>query len=291
MSATYDETILNVPPPELRFVPTRDLLPHEEHDPQRSAPLIKRIAAAEVWLHPPIVTPLPDDPSKYIVLDGANRCFSVQQLGYPHILVQVVHYDTPQVQLNTWNHAVEGLALNDIISHIRKLDHVDMRVGDLLEAQAELAQRDAIAYIIDLQDESHPAYILCSDERTMATRTRRLRDIVDCYKNDARLERINSSDTEPVLDLYPHATALVVFPRYEPAELLFAAREQILLPPGISRHIIHGRAMRLLYPIETLKDEATSLDAKNAALQNWLQERLERRAVRFYAEACYMFDD
>lgn len=291
MSATYDETILSTPPPVLQFVSTAKLLPHEEHDPQRSEPLIKRIAAADIWLHPPIVTPLGDDDEHYVVLDGANRCFSVQQLGYPHILVQVVRYDTPQVQLDTWNHALEGFDTKIILERIGQLENVELRQGDLLEAQAELAQRDAIAYIVDFQTTPHNVYILCSDERTMSSRTERLRAIVDCYKSDARLERINSSQVETVLNLYPNTHALVVFPHYEPSEIRFAAREQILLPPGISRHIIHGRAMRLLYPIDTLKDDQTPLSTKNENLQAWVQEQLNRRAVRFYAESCYMFDD
>lgn len=291
MNSTYDEKILSAPPPVLRFVPTNSLLAHEEHDPQRSTPLVKRIAAADVWLHPPIVTPLSGDDEHYVVLDGANRCFSVQQLGYPHILVQVVEYNSQQVQLGTWNHALEGITTTEIMGRIQQLERVEMRIGDMLEAQAELAQRDAIAYIVDLKTNPHDVHILCSDERTMAARTERLRAIVDCYKNDARLERIDSSHADLVLGLYPRATALVVFPHYEPSEIQFAAREQILLPPGISRHIIYGRAMRLLYPIETLKDPQTPITDKNKTLQAWVQNQLDKRAVRFYAESCYMFDD
>jgi hypothetical protein len=33
-------------------------------------------------------------------LDGANRCYAFKELGYPHILVQVVSYDNSYVELD-----------------------------------------------------------------------------------------------------------------------------------------------------------------------------------------------
>jgi hypothetical protein len=39
---------------------------------------------------PPILTVTPQD--QYIILDGANRCYSFQALQLPFILVQIVHY-------------------------------------------------------------------------------------------------------------------------------------------------------------------------------------------------------
>ncbi len=290
MNPHYDETILNVPTPILRFIPTDSLLAHEEHDHQRSTPLIKRVVESGIWLHPPIVTPLDDESGLYVVLDGANRCHVIRSLGYPHILVQIVHYDSGQVQLDRWNHILAGLATAPLLDRISALPHVDIRPSDLLEARAELAQRDALVYIVDFA-ESDQVHLVVTDERTIKTRTERLCTIVDCYKQDAKLERINTDNLEQVKRMYPQAQTLVAFPRYEPSEILYAAREQVLLPPGISRHVIQGRAMRLLYPLHHLADGSTSLDDKNAVLAKWVQRRIDERAVRFYAESSYLFDD
>ena len=49
--------------------------------------------------------------------------------------------------------------------------------------------------------------------------------------------------------------------------------------------------MRLLYPIETLKDTNQSLEQKNTDLEQWVRQQIDKRAVRFYAESTYMFDD
>lgn len=290
MNPHYDETILDVSTPVLRFIRTDRLLVHEEHDHQRSAPLMKRIEASGIWLHPPIVTPLHDTDEHYVVLDGANRCHAIASLQYPHILVQVVTYDSGQVQLDRWNHVLGTMEPKLLIERTSALPHVDIRPSDMLEARAELAQRDALAYIVDFRDNDR-VYLLCTDERTMKTRTERLRAIVDCYKHDAKLDRINTDRLPQVKEMYPQATMLVAFPHYEPTEILYAAREKILLPPGISRHVIQGRAMRLLYPLEHLADETTSIEEKNAALSQWVQQRIDERAVRFYAESSYLFDD
>ncbi|MCA9906825.1 MAG: hypothetical protein KC547_23380, partial [Anaerolineae bacterium] len=63
------------------------------------------------------------------------------------------------------------------------------------------------------------------------------------------------------------------------------------LPPGISRHIVHGRAIRVNYPLDALRDSSLTLDDKNARLQDWIRHRLASRAVRYYAEATYQFDE
>lgn len=290
MTSRNDETILNIPAPVLRFVPIDALFPHEEHDPQRSAPLTQRIAAADSWLHPPIVTPFDTDDDHYVVLDGANRCFAVKELGYPHILVQVVDYDSGQVKLDTWNHVLTKANTQRILQDMYQLPHIEMAEADLLEAKAELAQRDAIAYFLDF-DNNQQVHMIATDERTMRDRTEKLRMIVDCYKHACTLDRINTEDPEQVLALYPKANGLMVFPHYEASEILFAAREHILLPPGISRHIIEGRAMRVMYPLEALKNMEESIEEKNAKLQQWLEDKIANRALRFYAESSFMFDD
>lgn len=290
MNSHYDETILNVPTPILRFIPTESLLAHEEHDQQRSTPLIKRVVDSGIWLHPPIVTPLDDDSGRYVVLDGANRCHVISSLGYPHILVQIVYYDSGQVQLDRWNHVLANLPTATLLDRISAIPNVSFHQTDLLEARAELAQRDALVYVIDLAG-GDDVYLVTTDERTIKTRTERLRAIVDCYKADAKLDRINTDKHDEIKAMYPQADTLVAFPHYEPSEILYAAREQVLLPPGISRHVIQGRAMRLLYPLHHLADTETPLAMKNAALAAWTQQRIDERAVRFYAESSYMFDD
>lgn len=284
------EPALEIPPPVLRFVPTDSVLAHEEHDQQRFAPLLKRIPESKIWLHPPIVAPIPDSNGKYVILDGANRCHAVAKLEYPHILVQVVEYESGQVTLDTWSHVISQLEPQKFLPEIQALSDINIHQADIWSARAELANRDALAYIIDITH-NRDVYVIDSEARGMRARTELLRAIVNTYKTRCVLERINTTDPVHVEQMFSNATGLVVFPHYEPAEIVVAARDKILLPPGISRHIIQGRAMRLLYPLETLMDTNTSIEQKNKDLETWINERIAKRAVRLYAEATFNFDD
>ncbi|MBI5930974.1 MAG: hypothetical protein HY862_16820 [Chloroflexi bacterium] len=284
-----DDSISEVRPPMLRIVELDRVLPHEEHDAQRSQPLMRRIEASGIWLHPPLVAPLPDAENMYVVLDGANRCHSLKHLGYPHILVQVVDYESGQVKLDTWNHVISEMPFAQILPSIQHLPNVEVYESDILTARATLARREALAYIVEIA--SKMAYVLTTSDLSLKARNRHLIELVDCYRQTGKLDRLNSHDPVLVRQMFPTSTALIVFPHYEPAEIMVAARDQILLPPGISRHIIQGRAMRLNYPLEALRDSHTSLADKNAALEKWVIEKISQRAVRFYAESTYLFDE
>ncbi len=274
--------------PDLRIIPIGALIPHEEHDAQRSQPLIARIGEAGVWLNPPVVAPI--DSERYVILDGANRHYALTALGFPHILVQVVEYESASVQLKTWQHVVGSLSWFELLRHICEIPALRAEAVELLSARAALAQRQALAYIV-LQDDSD--YLLSAEHPTapLVERNKLLRAIVDTYKQRGTLNRITTDRLSAARHLYADATAVVVFPNYEPVEIVVAARERAYLPPGITRHLIQGRALRLNYPLEALRRTDITIDQKNAELHRWIQARTAERRIRFYAESTYLFDE
>jgi ParB-like nuclease domain len=275
--------------PDLRIVRLSSLVPHEEHDAQRSEPLIGRIESAGTWLNPPVVAPMGD--GRFVILDGANRHYALGALGYDYILVQVVEYESANVQLETWHHIVSGLSWFKFLRNLLAIRGLSVVCTDLLSARAALARREVLAYAV-LHEEN--AFTLSPDnlaETTIAGRTALLREIVNTYKHHGVLNRISTDALGEARNLYPNAVAIIVFPHYQPVEILVAARNGVHLPPGISRHIIRGRAMRLHYPLEALRENGESLDFKNAQLQSWLQARLAEKRVRYYAEPTYLFDE
>src|SRR5258708_8418747 len=266
--------------PDLRIVPLASLLPHEEHDAQRSEPLVKRIQEAGVLLNPPVVAPMGND--HCVIVDGANRHCALGVLGYQYILVQVVDYESDQVELGTWHHIISGLTPFEFLRHVREIQNLGVECCDLLSARAALARREVLAYAV-LQDET--AYTLQAETVDLADRTRLLRQIVDTYKERGTLNRISTDELDQARKLYPDAIAIIVFPHYQPVEIVVAALDGVHLPPGISRHIIKGRAMRLHYPLEAFHDNGESLEEKNAHLQRWIQARMAEKRVRYYAES------
>lgn len=261
------------PTPDLRIVTVESVLPHEEHDNQRAGPLIERLKQEAYIINPPIVAPI--DKQHYVILDGANRCYAFQQLGYPHILVQVSSYNSGYVLLQTWSHIVSHWNGQAFLEHLAALQSIKITEG---------------------HDTNAIAHILLRDERVLALhapyeRNAALREVVRLYQQNATLYRTTLSEPGRIWELYKNAIALVMFPQYQPADIIAAARYQAYLPAGVSRHIVHGRALRVNYPIPTLRDEHTPLPQKNQALRTWLQDRLAKRKVRYYAEATYQFDE
>jgi len=267
----------NAPPPELRIIPTTAAQAHEEHDSQRSLPLVERLRDAEVIINPPIVAPM--DQSQYVILDGANRCYSFRELGYPHLLVQVAAYESGYVELDTWSHIISGWDIHLLLEAFNKLD--DMRLQDGQD-------RDAIAHLILPEGR---VIAVTGPVQSTHERNAALRHLVSIYQKNATLYRTAINEPAEIWPLYPDAIALMIFPRYVPADIIAATRYKAYLPPGISRHVIHGRALRVNYPLAPLRDRNTSLDEKNAQLSRWMQRKLAQRSVRYYAEATYQFDE
>lgn len=267
----------SAPPPDLRIVLTSHVHPHEEHDSQRASPLMERFQLEEFVIHPPIVAPMDDD--EFLILDGANRCYAFSELDYPHILVQVVSYESGYIELDTWRHVVSGWDAEKFIQQLRQLPIIEL-VNDIVpEALCQVMLRDG------------RTVALCTGNVNLHERNAALREVVQIYQSQATLYRTAISDMEALWALYQDAIAIVVFPHYQPEDIMVAAREKAYLPPGISRHVVHGRALRVNYPLDALRNERLSLEQKNEVLQEWLQQKLAKRQVRYYAEATYQFDE
>lgn len=268
---------ISAPSPDLRIVPTLSLHPHEEHDSQRAEPLVERLSHEDFMINPPVVAPIGDE--QYVVLDGANRYHAFAHLQYPHILVQVVSYDSGHIELDTWKHALCNWDSTKFIASLRQMPALD-----ILEGQ----NAHAIAHVL-LRDER--VFALYTPVNTAHERNAALRDVVKIYQQNAVLQRTAISEPDEIWELHPDATALVLFPEYQPADIITAATHRAFLPPGISRHIVHGRAIRLNYPMDALRDQITPLAEKNQTLKHWIQQRLANRQIRYYAEATYQFDE
>jgi len=286
MSGPRRETFPQSSFPDLRILPIDSLLPHEEHDDQRARPLIERLQRATYWLNPPVVAPLYSS-GLYVVLDGANRHFALKTLGYEHILVQAVNYESEAVVLETWHHAVRALTVDRFLPALYAIDGVSVHETSLLNARAALAAREILSYVV-MRDSRVFALVQTGDH---ASRTALLRRVVDAYRHHSKISRITHDEIAHVQDNYPDVIGLVVFPRYDPAEIMVAARDNDLLPPGITRHIIYGRALRLNYPLQELRYANISLEEKNRQLKTWIQERLDAKHIRFYAEPTFVFDE
>jgi hypothetical protein len=275
--------------PDLRIMPVDLLVEHEYNDMHRTEPLARRLAAEGLLKNPPVVTPLGDERGRYVVLDGANRLMALQLLKYPHTLVQVVPYEEPQVTLTTWHHVIECMDPRSLTAELSNLEGVDLILTDRMRARAGLARREYLMYVIRSDGEVFAARTE-EPRRLLHEQNRLLNALVNTYKDRCHLHRVMTEELEDVKVLYPEIAGLVIFPQYDPAEVLELAGEGELLPAGLTRHLIQGRALRLNYPLSELKS-SENLEEKNKWLRIWLAQKLSTKEVRYYGEATYLFDE
>src|SRR5436190_8604578 len=113
--------------PKLEILPLALMVLHENHDRQRTLPLVDKLRAQGILRDPPVVMPLADGTGRYMVLDGANRVTALAEMEFPHIVVQVVEHDDPNIRLETWNHVVWGMDPGELLAKIREVAGLKLR--------------------------------------------------------------------------------------------------------------------------------------------------------------------
>jgi len=270
--------------PNLRILPLNDLILHEDHDRQRTLPLVAKLRAQGILRNPPIVMPLDDGTGRFMVLDGANRVTSLQEMEFPHVVAQVAPYDDPHVCLGTWNHVVWGMSHRTLLADLRKAKEVELRKINTRKSHTPPEGMPAQIRLLD------GSVYLATTAPDLSSAVAGLHRIVNSYKDRASLDRTSQTLTEGLDDVHPDLTALVIFPRFEVTTVLTLAGRGDLLPTGITRFTVSPRALHLNYPLHELSS-GKPIQYKEAYLQHWVQERIKNKGVRHYAEATFLFDE
>jgi len=277
--------------PDLRFVEVERLVPHEKEDERRTTSLASRLRESGVLRNPPIVTPAASGPARpddrFVVLDGANRVSTVRAAGFPHLVVQVVRYDDPGVRLTTWHHALGSAASETLRQGLTSIRGLERQQEDLGHARALLARRESIAFVA----ESDGGALSLHGGHDLHARNSLLNAVVDLYRGKHPYSRVTRDSIEEAREGHPEFESLVVFPHFQPDEILEVALGGARLPAGITRHVIAWRALRINVPLERLSDRSRSTQEKNQWLAGWVAERVERSAVRYYEESTVLFDE
>jgi len=267
----------------LRIVHSGDLIGHEVVDPRRVERLVQRLRSDGVLKNPPAVV---DVGGKYVVLDGATRVAALRELGIRDIVVQIVEYDLPGVELHSWCHVVAGLGCQDLVDGLNLVQGIEVRSMELHAARAELALKSILCYVV-LRDGGVLAATGCSD---LPGQVSLLNDIVDLYGGKADVYRAVTDNLGELLEEYPELSAVVVFPRYCAADIMSTSLDGARLPMGVTRHSISGRALGVNVDIVML-DSDIPLEQKNVWLDHLIKSRVKGKRVRFYPEPVFRFDE
>ncbi len=271
--------------PDLRILPVKHLLPHEDFDPRRIERLARRFKEDGIVKHPPVVAKI-ECTDQFVILDGANRVMAFDHLNIPHIVTQVVDYDTPGLVLDTWYHVVAGMEVHHFNDELTQATGMHLVPSSLEEARIALVEQRAAAYIVCEEGVRQ----VCNTNPPLQQDIGLLIHLVKVYKGHADIFRASNDIWEIQKPYYPKITALVIFPRLKPAHIIQAACSGIKIPTGISRHIIPARALNINIPMWILEMDC-SLEKKDAWLHEWLMERMAANAIRFYAESTFSFNE
>jgi L-serine kinase (ATP) / ParB family transcriptional regulator, heme-responsive regulator len=273
--------------PDLQIVPLSSLLLHEQFDETRAYPLVDRLQGDGVLKNPPIVLSAGEHATRYVVLDGANRTTALRLMGLPHVLVQVVHAGDSSVRLETWNHVVT--CVDEARLHEALLRHPDLALvpSDAERASFHLSTGSSLAYLALRGGEVQE---IVGETRPLSWQMRNLNQLVDALRQVCSLDRTSQLRVQAVEPLYEDFVGLVVYPRFDLEAVVSAAAGGWLFPAGLTRFVISPRALRVNYPLDRLAAPVAQ-DVKQESLADWLKQAVNRRRVRYYAEATYLFDE
>src|SRR5258706_7082706 len=294
--------------PALEILPLALLVLHENHDRQRTLPLVDKLRAQGILRNPPVVMPLADGSGRYMVLDGANRVTALEEMEFPHIVVQVVQHDDPNIQLETWNHVVWGMDARDLLAKIRAVP--GLKLARIERGSNKREETDCLPALgllgpVEIQlagpansgASGHTYLTSTTKEGPRLPQRRRdaqlvayLHGIVDAYKDRCFLDRTMQTDVDYFKEVYADLTALFIYPRFEIKFVLDLAGQGHVLPAGLTRFTVSPRALHLNYPLHELSS-GKPLEYKSAYLTHWVQERIKNKNVRYYAEATFLNDE
>ncbi len=276
--------------PNLQLVPVGSVRFHEHPEHRRTLRLMERIEREAVLRNAPVVADM--DGGEFLLLDGANRVSAFRELGYSHVPVQVVDYGDERIQLKGWHHLlVNGRALN-LGEAFAALEGVQVKSVPQERLTRLLELREVFAVWVDettacwgLFPETSAAMIGIHERIAVMER------VVGAYEGQSKLERIKLADFSQLPEVIRSVEhQLCLFPVLSKNELLQMARENVMIPTGLTRHLIPGRALGLNLELGFMREE-TSLEQKRQHFQAYV-DRLEMEGrIRFYEESVFVMNE
>ncbi len=262
----------------LEMVPLADIFLHENVDPPRVERLIKRLEVDGRLSNPPIVMPIDQ---RYVVLDGATRVTALKEMGYPHVIVQVVSVEDG-LELLTWSHFIRQLPSAQMLKMLTDLSEIS-----LVEAPSgsTTLHGNELCYLQTVEGQ-----VFLVQPKPNVKPTTALHALTEAYINTGYMTRTLSNNFEWLQQKYPDITLLIDFPKYTIPQVLQVAQSGQRLPAGITRFIIPGRVLRVNADLAYLKS-ARPLEEKQSWLADLLMDKRDKGRIRYYAEPVYLLDE
>lgn len=275
----YTESYFN-----LKLLKISDIKLHEDTENKRLRNIFNRISHDKYLNNPVIVAKYDDD---YILIDGANRLSSLEEIGCKLVLAQIIDYKDKAIKLLSWNHFVYEFELSKLIELCEKegwkYEYTTLRNGQKAAAKG-------INKIL-ASDIEHDKHILITFKNKFEDILKALMKITSLYTGKYNFDRSESDIKIPELKKFSRKKGVLIdFPDFSKEDIVKIARNNLKIPTGISRHILKNRVLHVRYGIKNLLD-ANNLDKKSKELDKYLYKKIDDNKVRQYKESVIIFDE
>ncbi len=275
--------------PVLKLIDIERIRFHEHAERRRTLKLMQRIREEALLRNPPIVGGMPG--GDFLLLDGANRVSAFKELGYSHVPVQVVDYGHESVQLKGWHHLLlNGRGLN-LRSRYSALPGISVQQVEREQLAMLLEFRRVFTVLVDESTQCWGLFPAQPGPVTVQQRIATLNRVIAAYEGQSQLERIKLADYSQlpqVIRSLEHQ--LCLFPVLTKEELLSLAVEGVMIPTGLTRHLIPGRALAINLELAFLKD-LSGAEAKIAHFERHMAQLETQGRIRFYEESVFIMNE
>ena len=227
------------------------------------------------------------DSGERIILDGVSRWRAFNQLGIGDILAQTVELDDPNLELSSWRHLVSHLTAVELERMLQRLCLSFEKFDSDFFCQEVHSPADGI--LVVLSDRS--AYRVLIDRADLSKFNRQLSDFVMGYSTNSQVVRLHAEHhTAEVIADSGTEQACIHLPTYTCDEVLEITASGDLLPPYLACYSFPHRYLDVGLSLKILSAK-TSIDDKNAFLDDLIRMRLSRSRAAFYPQSVFLMGD
>jgi len=271
---------------QLEVIKIDDILAHEELDPSNSKELVNFLKKSQNLTNPIIAASLGGN--KYVQLDGMNRIFSFKTLGIKTISAQIVDYNNQEeIELSSWLHIFNG-NIKKFITFIEKDKSLFVRPGEMDQVGHRYIKEADFGRLCTIVTNKREVFFV-STGGNFSEKIKRLNHLVSFYKTDlsrgALPYTLNHDSVQNFFKQYPKDNIIVIFPTFTPQQIIESAKSGVLLPTGITRHLVKGRVLNVNLPLSVFSNK------KSLKEQNKEHDKiLLKKRSRLYEEATINFE-
>ena len=248
---------------QLEVIRIEDILVHEELDSSNSKELVSFLKKSQTLSNPIIVAALGG--KKYIQLDGMNRIHSFKTLGIKTITAQIVDYNNQEaIELSSWLHIFNGNVKN-FLKFIKKDETLVIGQGKMDQVGHRYIKEKDFGRLCTVVTNKKEVFFI-STGSSFSEKINRMNHLVSFYKNNlsrgALPYTLNHDSIKVFFKQYPDDNIIVIFPTFTPQQIIESAKSGVLLPTGITRHLVKGRVLNINLPL-SLFDNKKSMKEQN----------------------------